>query len=119
MWNMKCTWSYHNIRLSEKSKQYCGISFFGTASYLYQRMPMNLDIIPALWQLYMSASLDNFNGKKIHQATMDNLLIHSTKKAHRSGLDEFVKALLKNPLHISISPNKFHLFRTKLKYMYR
>ena len=31
----------HSLRLSENSKRYCGIlSYFGSSSYLYQRMPM-------------------------------------------------------------------------------
>ena len=32
--------AFHSLRLSEKSKKYCGIlPYFGSASYLYQRMP--------------------------------------------------------------------------------
>ena len=33
--------AFHSLRLTEKSKKYCGIlPYFGSASYLYQRMPM-------------------------------------------------------------------------------
>ena len=33
--------AFHLLRLSEKSQKYCGIlPYFGSASYLYQRMPM-------------------------------------------------------------------------------
>ena len=33
--------AFHSLRLSEKSQKYCGIlPYFGSASYLYQRMPM-------------------------------------------------------------------------------
>ena len=33
--------TFHSLRLSEKSKKYCGIlPYFGSTSYLYQRMPM-------------------------------------------------------------------------------
>ena len=33
--------SFHSLRLTENSKRYCGIlPYFGSASYLYQRMPM-------------------------------------------------------------------------------
>ena len=36
---------FHSLRLTEKSKKYCGIlPYFGSASYLYQRMPMGLNI---------------------------------------------------------------------------
>ena len=33
--------AFHSLRLSEKSQKYCGIlPYFGSASYLYQRMPI-------------------------------------------------------------------------------
>ena len=39
--------AFHSLRLSENSKKYCGIlPYFGIASYLYQRMPMGLNISP-------------------------------------------------------------------------
>ena len=35
--------AFHSLRLSENSKKYCGIlPYFGSLSYLYQRMPMGL-----------------------------------------------------------------------------
>ena len=38
---------YHSLRLTEKSKKSCGIlPYFGSASYLCQRMPMGLNISP-------------------------------------------------------------------------
>ena len=47
---------FHSLRLRENSKKYCGIlPYFGSASYLYQRMPMGLNISPAIWQLYINA----------------------------------------------------------------
>ena len=37
--------AFHSLRLMENSKKYCGIlPYFGSASYLYQRMPMGLNI---------------------------------------------------------------------------
>ena len=37
--------AFHLLRLSENSKRYCGIlPHFGSSSYLYQRMPMGLNI---------------------------------------------------------------------------
>ena len=39
--------AFHSLRLTEKSKKYCGIlPYFGSASYLYQRMLMGLNISP-------------------------------------------------------------------------
>ena len=38
---------FHSLRLTENSKKYCGIlPYFGSATYLYQRMPMGLNISP-------------------------------------------------------------------------
>ena len=43
--------AFHSLRLTESSKKYCGICpYFASASYLYQRMPMGLNISPAVWQ---------------------------------------------------------------------
>ena len=34
---------FHSLRLTDCSKKYCGIlPYFGSASYIYQRMPMTL-----------------------------------------------------------------------------
>ena len=39
--------AFHLLRLTENSKKYCGIlQYFGSTSYLYQRMPMGLNISP-------------------------------------------------------------------------
>ena len=41
--------AFHSLRLTENSKKYCGIlTYFGSASYLYQRMPMGPNISPAI-----------------------------------------------------------------------
>ena len=49
----------HSLRLSKDSKRYCEIlPYFGSASYLYQRMPMGLNISPSIWQSYINAILE-------------------------------------------------------------
>ena len=41
--------AFHLLRLTEKSKNYCGIlPYFGSVSYLHQRMPMGLNISPVV-----------------------------------------------------------------------
>ena len=51
--------AFHSFRLSEISKRYCGIlPYFGSTSYLYQRMPMGLNISPSSWQSYINTILD-------------------------------------------------------------
>ena len=56
--------AFHSFRLSENSKKYCGIlPYFGSSSYLYQRMPMGLNISPSIWQSYVNAILDCLQSK--------------------------------------------------------
>ena len=41
--------AFHSLRLSENSKKYCGIlPYFRSMSYLYQKMPMGLNISPLI-----------------------------------------------------------------------
>ena len=50
--------SFHSLQFSEDSKRYYRIlPYFGSASYLYQRMPMGLNISPSIWQSYINAIL--------------------------------------------------------------
>ena len=57
--------AFHSLRLSEKSKKYCGIlPYFGSASYLYQRMPMGLNVSPPIWQSYMNITLNCLESRK-------------------------------------------------------
>ena len=51
--------AFHSLRLSENSRKYWGILwYFGSTSYLYQRMPMGLNISPCIWQSYINAILN-------------------------------------------------------------
>ena len=50
--------AFHSLRLTENFKKYCGIlPCFGSTLYLYQRMPMGLNISPAVWQSYINVIL--------------------------------------------------------------
>ena len=109
--------AFHSLRLSENSKRYCGIlPYFGSASYLYQRMPMGLNISPSIWQSYINTILDCLQSRKYCKAIMDDLLLFTPSKgSHMNKLKDLLKALLKNGL--KISPKKCQLFRTNLQYM--
>ena len=73
--------AFHSLRLSENSRKYSGIlPYFGSASYLYQRMPMGLNISPSIWQSYMNAILDCLQSKKYYEAIMDDLLLFTPSK---------------------------------------
>ena len=106
--------AFHSLKLSENSKKYCRIlPYFGSSSYLYQRMPMGLNISPSIWQSYINAILQS---KKYCEAIMDDLiLLTPSKESHINKLEDLLKALLKNRL--KISPKKCQLLKTSLQCM--
>ena len=109
--------AFHSLRLLENSKRYCGIlPYFGNTSYLYQRMPMGLNISPSIWQSYINTILACLKSRKYCVAIMDGLLLFMpVKKCHMAKLEDLLKALLKNGL--KIPPKKCQLFRKELQYM--
>ena len=109
--------AFHSLRLTESSKKYCGIlPYFDSASYLYQRMNMGLNISPAVWQSNINAILSCLLSRKYCKAIMvDFLLFTPNKQSHFEKLEDLLKALCKNGL--KISPKKCQLFKTELQYM--
>ena len=109
--------AFHSLQLSEKSQKYCGIlPYFGSASYLYQRMPVGLNVSPLIWQTYINTILNSLQSRKYCEAIMDDLLLFiQSKEAHMDTLEDLLKGLRKNGL--KISPKKCQLFRTELQYM--
>ena len=105
--------AFHLFRLTEHSKKYYGIlPYFGNASYMYQRMPMGLNISPAVWLSYINAILSCLSSRKYCEAIMDDLLLFTpTKESHFDKLEDLSKNGLK------ISPKKCQLFKTELQYM--
>ena len=108
--------AFHSLRLTESFKKYCRIlPYFGSASYLYQRIPMGLNISPGVWQSYVNAILNFLSSRKYCKAIMNDLLLFTpSKEAHYYKLEELLKALCKNGL--KISPKKCQLFKTALQY---
>ena len=109
--------AFHSLRLLEEAKKYCGIlQYFRSASYTYQRMPMELNISPSICQSYINAILECLESKRHCEVIMDDLVLFTPmKKLHMAELEDLLKALLKNGL--KISPNKCQLFKTELQYM--
>ena len=106
--------AFHSLRLSENSKKYCGILlYFGSTSYLYQRMPMGLNISPSIWQSTSMQSSIVYRARNIVKPSwMTFYCLHHQKGAHMAKLEDLLKVLLKNGL--KISPKKCQLFRTNL-----
>ena len=88
---------FHSLRLPEESKKYCGIlPYFRSASYIYQRMPMGLNISPSIWQSYINTILECLSSRKHCEVIMDDLLLFTpSMKAHMAKLEDLLKALLK------------------------
>ena len=108
--------AYHSIRLTEKSKEYCGISpYFGSPIYRYEVLPISITCAPQIWMDYITLILSELEDKKKYIAIMDDLLIHSTKVAHWKLLEQLLKSMCKNGLRLS--PKKCQLFKTQLTYM--
>ena len=109
--------AFRSLRLSEQAKKFCGIlPYFRSALYIYQRMPMGLNISPSIWQSYINVILDCLETRKHCKAIMDDpLLFTPTKKTHMAKLEDLLKALLMNRL--KILPKKCQLFKTELQYM--
>ena len=109
--------AFHSLRLLEEAKKYCHIlTYFGSESYIYHRMPMGLNISPSIWQSYINTILQCLESKKYCEAIMDDLLLFTpTKKLHIAKLKDLLKALLKNGLKISVK--KYEPFKSELQYM--
>ena len=57
--------AFHSLRLLEDFKRYCSIlPYFGKASYIYQRLPMGLNISPSIWQSYINSILECLQSRK-------------------------------------------------------
>ena len=104
--------AFHSLRLLEDLKRYCSIlPYFRSASYIYQRMPIGLNISPSIWQSYINAILECLQSRKHGKAIMDDLLLFTpSERVHMKKLEDLLKALLKNSFKIS-------LLKTELQYM--
>ena len=108
--------AFHSLRLTESSKKYGILPYFGSTSYLYQRMPMGLNIFTTVWQSYINAILNCLSSRKYCEAIMDDpLLFTPSKGSYFHKLEDLLKALCKKGL--KISPKKCQLFKTELHYM--
>ena len=108
--------TFHSLRLLKNLKRFCGIlPYFGCPSYLYQRMPIGLNISLSIWQSYVNAIIDCLQSRKYCKAIMDDLLLFTLSKITYFKLEDLLKLLYKNRL--KISPQKCQLFRRELQYM--
>ena len=89
--------AFHSLRLTENSKKYCGIlPYFGSTSYLYQRIPMGLNISPAVWQLYINVILSCISSRKYCEAIMDDLLLFTPTRVSLCQVGRFAESFMQN-----------------------
>ena len=72
--------TFHLLSLRENSRKHCGILYFASALYLYQRMTSVFKHSPAIWQSYINAILDCLQSRKYCEAIMDDLLLFTPMK---------------------------------------
>ena len=82
---------FYSLRLLGNLKRFHGIlSYFGSASYLHQRVPMGLSMSPSIWQSCINAVLDCLQSRKYCEVIMDDLLLFTPmKKLHMAKLEIF------------------------------
>ena len=109
--------AYHTLRLSKRSQKFCGITpYYGSDSYLYQRLGMGLSVSPAIWQNFIQRVLQEIpNYRKNNLAIMDDILTHSKRVDHIGHLIDLFKAIMRNGL--KVSPRKCKLFKKVLVFM--
>ena len=107
--------AFHSLRLSEHSKEYCRIlPYFGRTSYLYQRMPMGLNIFLSIWQSYINAILDCLQCKV--KGTVKQLWMIFCCSFHQKAHTLWIRRSVESN-SLKISPRKCQLFRANLQYM--
>ena len=75
--------AFQSLRLSGHSKKYSRIlPYFGSTSCIYQRMPMELNIPPSIWQSYINAILDCLQSKSTVKQSWMIFYCSLHQKAH-------------------------------------
>ena len=97
-------------------QKYLGITpYYGSPTYIYQRLGMGLSISPSLFMHFITQVLDQIEYRKHFIAIMDDVLIHSKRKDHMKHIVALLEATIKNGL--KISPKKCQLFMKNVVYM--
>ena len=71
--------AYHTLRLSKRSEKFCGITpYYGSDSYLYQRLGIGLSVSPVIWQNFIQRVLQEIpDYRKNYLAIMCSIMINS------------------------------------------
>ena len=89
--------AYHCIKLTERSKEYCGIlPYFNSPIYRYEVLPMGIACAPQIWMDYMTLIMAELEQKNKYLAIMDDLLLQSTKATHWKLVEQLFQSMCKN-----------------------
>ena len=109
--------AYHTLRLSKKSQKYCAITpYYGSDSYIYQRLGMGLSVSQAIWQNFIQKLLQEIpDYRKSHLAIMDDILTYSKRVDHTGKLIDLFKVVIRNGLkclqeNVNCSRNPLYLW---------
>ena len=92
--------AHHSIKLTERSKEYCGIlPYFGSPICRYEVLPMGIACAPQIWMDYITLIMAELEKKNKYIAIMDDLLLHSTKAIHWKLLEQLFQSMCKNGLN--------------------
>ena len=85
------------------------LPYFGSSSYLYQRMPMQLNILPSIWQSYINVILDCLRSRKYCETSMDDLLLFTpSKESHMSKLEDLLRENITKEMSIVENQSTLH-----------
>ena len=108
--------AFHTLRIKESQQKYLGITpYFGSPTYIYQRMPMGLSISPAVFMYFINSVLNEIEDRNKFIAIMDDVFIHSKYDEHLACIERLFQVLIKAGL--KISPHKAQFFRKKVLYL--
>ena len=88
--------AFHSLRFLENSRKYCRIlPYFGSSSYLYQRMPMEQNISPSIWQSYINVILNCLQTKVLWSNHGQSYTLHSIKRVSYEQVGGHIECLTK------------------------
>ncbi len=110
--------AFHTLPLSKKSQKYTGMCPYpGASTYMYRRLPMGLNVSPALWQQKLNDILSEIPDRdKFCVAIHDDILVYSRSiDEHARHVSLILEALRRHKLKVSLT--KCKRFRSKLTYV--
>ena len=90
--------AFHSWRLTEELKYHGILPYFDSATYLYQRMQMGLNISPTIWQLHLNTILDCLQSRRYHEAIVDDCYCVPDNKSPESKVGRFAEGLTKDSI---------------------